>query len=357
MSNHGSQEPWPRVAYVGKEVSNEEATLLISQEGAHTQNERQELAQPTSTRLRASGFAAVALCILLSSYGLSSTSNGQSKLRSIFQNEGFPEAEPNAFGLDPTESTFELYGGGEGNGICKERTAVSQEYCYGAAFMLGKDAGMTFANDELNVGSWDFAPCGCFIYDAGNAQWIDYKDPSGGNCQAPLKGQLVCKNLDPPTTSPTPGSPSVCSGEINNIDTNPDGPLGCCEGDCDKDSDCASGMKCFQRNGNARARPLGCTGTMKSNWDYCYIPPSDTPPPTPVPTRPPTPDDIHECSGEINNIDTNPDGPLGCCEGDCDKDTDCAPGLICFQRNGNARARPLGCTGTMKTNWDYCAAP
>ncbi len=40
-----------------------------------------------------------------------------------------------------------------------------------------------------------------------------------------------------------------------------------CQGDCDRDSDCASGLRCFQRSGYT-AVP-GCTGSGSKDWDYC----------------------------------------------------------------------------------------
>ena len=46
--------------------------------------------------------------------------------------------------------------------------------------------------------------------------------------------------------------------------------LKACIGECDKNSHCASGLKCFQRNGYT-AIP-GCSGRGKKNWDYCYNP-------------------------------------------------------------------------------------
>ena len=45
-------------------------------------------------------------------------------------------------------------------------------------------------------------------------------------------------------------------------------------------------------------------------------------------------------------------GGCGQCEGDCDNDNQCAPGLVCFERDG---ATPVpGCTGTGTSSWDYC---
>jgi hypothetical protein len=69
-----------------------------------------------------------------------------------------------------------------------------------------------------------------------------------------------------------------------------------CEGDCDSDAQCASGLVCFQRSGTT-AVP-GCTGIGTTNWDYCILlspPPSPSSPPllppspTPAPPAPPAP--------------------------------------------------------------------
>ena len=102
-------------------------------------------------------------------------------------------------------------------------------------------------------------------------------------------------------------------------------PLGLCEGDCDHDSDCKSGLTCFQRDGN-EAVP-GCSGNGKSGWDYCVA---------------------------VKPLDSsrNGGGGYGMCEGDCDKDSDCDAGLKCFQRDGK-EAVP-GCSGSGKKGWDYC---
>ena len=65
-------------------------------------------------------------------------------------------------------------------------------------------------------------------------------------------------------------------GEINDyhVDGCRRGPFGflkdgcyACEGDCDRDSDCDWGLKCFQRDGYTPVP--GCKGTGKNNWDYC----------------------------------------------------------------------------------------
>jgi hypothetical protein len=49
-------------------------------------------------------------------------------------------------------------------------------------------------------------------------------------------------------------------------------PLGNCEGDCESDSDCESGLKCFQRGGSESIP--GCSGDRRSyrGRDFCYRP-------------------------------------------------------------------------------------
>ena len=44
--------------------------------------------------------------------------------------------------------------------------------------------------------------------------------------------------------------------------------------------------------------------------------------------------------------------PLVLCEGDCDEDSDCAPGLVCKQRNPGDDVP--GCTGDFSSASDFC---
>ena len=46
---------------------------------------------------------------------------------------------------------------------------------------------------------------------------------------------------------------------------------------------------------------------------------------------------------------------LGRCEGDCDGDGQCLPGLKCKERNGYEKVP--GCSGSGKSGWDYCYDP
>jgi len=111
------------------------------------------------------------------------------------------------------------------------------------------------------------------------------------------------------------------------------GTLGLCEGDCDRDSDCASGLVCHQRSGFT-AVP-GCDGEGTEGWDYCVQPSLDSSP------------GVSGTAGTAHSV-----GYLGLCQGDCDGDDDCAVGLVCHQRSGFT-AVP-GCAGTGVKNWDYC---
>ena len=82
---------------------------------------------------------------------------------------------------------------------------------------------------------------------------------------------------------------------------------GMCEGDCDHDSDCDAGLKCFQRDGYESVP--GCSGKGKKDYDYCT-------------------------NVGVKALDSSRNGGTGygMCEGDCDKDSDCDAGLKCFQR-------------------------
>lgn len=111
-------------------------------------------------------------------------------------------------------------------------------------------------------------------------------------------------------------------------------PLGLCEGDCDNDSECAPGLGCFQRGANEPVR--GCDGNDSRSTDYCFDP-----------------------TGYLHRWGNNglpvENFPLQACQGDCDRDSECAPGLECFQRNA-LEAVP-GCEGEGRAREDYCFVP
>ena len=118
-------------------------------------------------------------------------------------------------------------------------------------------------------------------------------------------------------------------------------PLGKCQGDCDTDNECAANLKCYQRNSGG-AVPPGCSGTPTGSNDYCYDPNDSAPPaPSPATLR------IAGDNGSPSSV-----FPLGRCQGDCDTDSECAVGLVCFQRRAG-QAVP-GCRGTPEGSKDYC---
>lgn len=109
--------------------------------------------------------------------------------------------------------------------------------------------------------------------------------------------------------------------------------LGACTGECDA-GQCARGLTCFQRS--SRASPIpGCRGSGGgSGWDYCTA--------GPIPL-----------SGRNDGSARG----LSACNGECDSDTQCEAGTVCFQREDNEPTP--GCFGPGPSgangNWDYCA--
>mmetsp|Transcript_24523 Transcript_24523/g.70692 ORF Transcript_24523/g.70692 Transcript_24523/m.70692 type:complete len:210 (+) Transcript_24523:1089-1718(+) len=112
-------------------------------------------------------------------------------------------------------------------------------------------------------------------------------------------------------------------------------------GDCDSDSQCKLGLKCFFR-GDSRAVP-GCMGEGIRGKDYCYDPtfvatsqrdpsPTNPPPTNPPPTNPPPtnppPTSPNLQFATLKRVSNRNCGKRQCkkCEGDCDGDKDCQKG-------------------------------
>lgn len=109
-------------------------------------------------------------------------------------------------------------------------------------------------------------------------------------------------------------------------------PLQQCQGDCDNDSECASGLRCFQRHQYTSVP--GCSGRGVRNYDYCII------------SDPPLSDFGSEFWDGFN---------LEQCQGNCNSDNNCAGELKCFQRSG---LDPVpGCSGTGRRHIRYCISP
>jgi len=152
----------------------------------------------------------------------------------------------------------------------------------------------------------------------------------GAAATPPPTGAVTAAATPAPTTPPPPMSGTNDQGATN---------LQKCTGECDADSQCAAGLKCYVR---AAQEPMpGCASGGegdKTDWDYCYDP-ADVPP------------GAIELHGE-NNANTN----LQKCSGECDANSQCAAGLKCFQRESN---EPIpGCKGAgAGVDWDYCYDP
>ncbi len=173
-----------------------------------------------------------------------------------------------------------------------------------------------------------------------------------------------------PTMSPTVFSRPL--GEpirVQNLGWEPPIPLGECAGDCDTDEDCGPGMYCYQRNSPYENVP-GCLGGDEdpSLTDYCAfrslptttpetVPATPTIAPTvsPTTTIPSTSAPVVGSFPSVTIVGWSPSDLLNECEGDCDEDTDCSPGLVCFQRN-RANVNVPGCLGgdLDKSLTDYC---
>lgn len=130
-------------------------------------------------------------------------------------------------------------------------------------------------------------------------------------------------------------------------------PLGECEGDCDKDSDCESGLVCYQRN--AGSSVPGCssgTSIKNSPTDFCAKPSSSG-----GGSGGGSSSGSSTVTYRGNNGSPSSAFPLKKCEGDCDSDDDCAGNLVCFQRSGSQSVP--GCSGgsSYKESHDFCVEP
>jgi len=106
-------------------------------------------------------------------------------------------------------------------------------------------------------------------------------------------------------------------------------PCGQGEGDCDSDAECTGNLVCRQKSGTDVCVSPGGVGGSE-------------PPPSASCTQAPK---------FISNGGTG----YGACEGDCDRDSDCDGGLVCFQAN-TGDSIP-GCRGRSSSNTDVCVHP
>ncbi|CAJ1965923.1 unnamed protein product [Cylindrotheca closterium] len=134
-------------------------------------------------------------------------------------------------------------------------------------------------------------------------------------------------------------------------------PLDQCHGDCDSDTDCAQGLTCFQRTRD-EAVP-GCTGNGATGLDYCHNPTlssrsgDDSPVVGTTNGTLPILDFIGDREMELYSLQE--------CQGDCDFDSDCELGLVCFFRSFGDGGHVPGCSGNAdgiaSRNEDFCIKP
>ena len=114
-------------------------------------------------------------------------------------------------------------------------------------------------------------------------------------------------------------------------------PMERCAGDCDANNDCAGTDICFSRPGLETVP--GCYGAGHSNADYCVD----------VKYK------LKPLGASPSKLSSDPPVKLGECEGDCDKDSHCEDGLMCFQRGTSDRLP--GCSPQPSNDHDYCITP
>merc|ERR1711865_161499 len=94
---------------------------------------------------------------------------------------------------------------------------------------------------------------------------------------APVAPETAAPETATPTVAPT-GTTAV--NDMGASGCTSSNKCGQCEGDCDSDADCRTGLMCFQRTSSSQTVP-GCQGSgyvkSSSDHDYCYSePPADT---------------------------------------------------------------------------------
>jgi len=154
------------------------------------------------------------------------------------------------------------------------------------------------------------------------------------------------------------GTPFVEGMKLMNKGWSPKLPSGTklkkCEGDCDRNTDCEKGLKCFQRRKKEKVPGCESGGTGdKKGIDFCYDP-KDIKAKWP---RWPGMRNLVDMGGSMQKV---PKGQkLKECEGDCDKDADCVTGLKCYQRSNSVDQVPgckIGGKGDIGSH-DYCYDP
>jgi len=135
---------------------------------------------------------------------------------------------------------------------------------------------------------------------------------------SPVSGPTDRPTLTPVDPEPEPTDAPLDSGVLKTMGNDGDPassfPLGRCESDCDDDTECQTGLVCYERSDESEIVP-GCTiGEPDGASDYC-VDPADIPP-------------LLKDIGD--NYDPFEAYPLGLCEGDCDGDSGAFGEAVCI---------------------------
>lgn len=129
--------------------------------------------------------------------------------------------------------------------------------------------------------------------------------------------------IERPTVAPDGSTFPVLSNPDRDFREDRDGGEGQyweCEGECDDDDECKSGLICYERR--RRSHVPGCTGEGEYGDDYC--------------------------------IDPSHLAYLGLCEGSCTRDEECYGDLICYK---TGLEFVPGCAGAGDSDVGYCVDP
>lgn len=135
------------------------------------------------------------------------------------------------------------------------------------------------------------------------------------------------------------GSEDFCIFPEVRMSSNGKAGLSVCQADCDSNADCEGDLVCYQRSRGSVSVP-GCMGNANEigdgGEDFCIV--ASAP------------------FAALSLVGNGLDG-LEVCQADCDRDSDCAGGLVCFQRSEGSSFVP-GCRGDADDfgdgNEDFC---
>jgi hypothetical protein len=114
----------------------------------------------------------------------------------------------------------------------------------------------------------------------------DYFNCNGveGSTLLTVTGDVAEDKTEAPTFAPSefpstaPSSSPTANNKLDFVAWTPPLPLRHCEGDCDRDTDCAGGMICYQRYRGSSMEVPGCeddSSNVPAIADFCIFPSDD----------------------------------------------------------------------------------